>query len=110
MLAILRCQMGPAFRTVAVIVALTVPCSSARLNAPTRGAFDAYAALVEKRLAEQHASPGTYLASLNVTTSERAELERQLRSGAMLMQPVNGGTRPVTGGLLHHWRGVAFVP
>ena len=26
------------------------------------------------------------------------------------MEPVNGGTRSVPGGLLHHWRGAAFVP
>ncbi len=102
--------MGAAFRMAVMIVALTVPCSSARLSAPAQRAFDKYAAAVEKRLAEQHANPGTYLASLNVHSSDRAELERQLRTGAMRMEPVNGGTRPVPGGLLHHWRGVAFVP
>ena len=26
------------------------------------------------------------------------------------MEPVKGGTREVRGGLLHHWRGAAFVP
>ena len=102
--------MGAAFRTMALIVAVTVPCSSARLSAPAQRAFDTYAAAIEKTLAEQHANPSTYLTSLNVGDSDRAELERQLRSGAMLMQPVNGGTRSVAGGLLHDWRGVAFPP
>ena len=101
--------MGLTIRTAAVIVALTVPCSSARLGAPAKQAFDAYVATVEKRLDQQHGSPRTYLASLDVAAGS-AELVRQLRSGELRMEPVNGGTRSVTGGLLHHWRGVAFVP
>ena len=28
----------------------------------------------------------------------------------MRIEPVNGGTQQVSGGLLHHWRGTAFVP
>ena len=28
----------------------------------------------------------------------------------MRVEPVNGGTHEVSGGLLHHWRGTAFVP
>ncbi|HEY4900209.1 MAG TPA: hypothetical protein VIH91_05245 [Terriglobales bacterium] len=96
------------FRTAAVILALTVPCSSARLSAPAQRAFENYAAAVEKRLAQQHSSADTYLATLNVAAADRADLEGQLRSGALHMEPVDGGTREVSGGLVHHWRGVAF--
>lgn len=102
--------MGLILRTAAVILALTAPCSSARLGAAAQRAFEEYAAAVENRLAQQHASPDAYLATFNVAASNRADLEGQLRSGDLMMEPVNGGTRPVTGGLLHHWRGVAFVP
>ena len=101
--------MGLIFRTAAIVVVLTLPCSSARLSAPARQAFDAYVATVEKRLDQQHANPQTYLATFDVATN-RANVERELRSGALQMEPVNGGTRPVSGGLLHHWRGAAFVP
>src|SRR5664279_1199563 len=100
--------MEPIFRTAAVILALTVPCSSARLRAPAQRAFDDYASSVEARLAQQHSGPDTYLATLNVEAT-RGELEGQLRGGALRMEPVNGGTQEVRGGLLHHWRGVAFV-
>jgi hypothetical protein len=102
--------MGLILRTAAVILVLTVPCSSARLNPLAQRAFDTYAASVENRLAQQHASPHTYLATFNIAASNRADLEGQLRSGDLMMEPVNGGTRPVTGGLLHHRRGGAFVP
>jgi hypothetical protein len=33
-----------------------------------------------------------------------------LRSGSTAIEPVGGGVREVPGGLLHHWRGSAFVP
>ncbi len=102
--------MGLIIRTAAMILALTVPCFSARLSAPARQAFDTYATSVEKRLTRQHDSPATYLASLDSGATTVADLERQLRAGELRMEPVDGGTRPVSGGLLHHWRGVAFVP
>ena len=102
--------MGLIFRTAAVILALTVPCSSARLTEPAKRAFENYAAAVEKRLAQQHASPDTYLVALNSGTVDQATTERQLQSGAPRIEAVNGGMREVDGGLLHHWRGTAFVP
>jgi hypothetical protein len=79
--------MGLIFRTAAVILALTVPCSSAHLTASAQRAFDAYAAAVEKRLAQQHSSHDTYLATLNVPRATRSELEHQLRSGVLRMEP-----------------------
>jgi hypothetical protein len=102
--------MGLIFRTAAVILALTVPCSSARLSVPAQQAFDTYVVMVEKRLGRQHGNSGTYLAALDLGADERTNVERQLRLGAIRMEPVDGGTREVSGGLLHHWRGVAFVP
>ncbi len=102
--------MGLILRTAAMVVVLTVPCSSARLSAPARQAFDAYAAAVEKRLEQQHSNPATFLATLNLAPSERTDLDLQLHNGVLHMEPVNGGTQAVSGGLLHHWRGVAFVP
>ena len=97
-------------RTAAAILLLAVPCSAARLTLPAQQAFENYAVALEKRLAQQHARPDTYLAVSNLGASERADVERQLRSGDPLVEPVNGGTREVAGGLLHHWRGTAFVP
>jgi hypothetical protein len=97
------------FRTAAVILALTVPCSSARLGAPAQQAFNNYAASVEARLAQQHTSPDSYLATLSLAAPS-GEVEDRLRGGTLHMEPVNGGTQEVRGGLLHHWRGAAFVP
>lgn len=102
--------MGVIFRTTAAILVLTVPCSSARLSGPAIRAYETYAASVEKRLIQQHIGFDTYLATLDVAAVDRAEIERQLRSGVLRVEPVNEGTRQVDGGLLHHWRGATFVP
>ncbi len=96
--------------TAAIMLLLAAPCPAAQLTLPAQQAFENYAAALEKRLAQQHASPDTYLAVFNLAGTERADAERQLRSGEMRVEPVNGGTHEVSGGLLHHWRGAAFVP
>lgn len=96
-------------RTAAIMLSLAAPCPAAQLSLSAQQAFENYAAALEKRLAQQHASPDTYLAVLNLRGTERVEAERQLRSEAMRIEPVNGGRREVSHGLLHHWRGTAFV-
>jgi hypothetical protein len=97
-------------QTVAAALLLTIPSSAAHLGTPAKAAFQEYNATLEKRLSRQHAASDTYLATLNVGAPQRSEIERQLRSGEVRVEAVDGGTREITGGLLHHWRGAAFVP
>lgn len=97
-------------QAVAIVLCLAIPSPAAHLSPPAQRAFDDYTANVEKRLTQQHASPETYLAVLNLGSAERADADRDLRSGVLRVEPVNGGTHEVPGGLLHHWRGETFVP
>jgi hypothetical protein len=97
-------------RTAAIMLLLVTRCPAAQLTLQAKQAFGNYAAAVEKRLAQQHATAGTYLAVFNLGPSERTDAERQLKSGAMRVEPVNGGIREVSSGLLHHWRGTVYVP
>ena len=39
-----------------------------------------------------------------------AKLETHLETDVLRVAPVNGGSWPVTGGRLHHWRGSALIP
>jgi hypothetical protein len=96
--------------TAATLLLMGAHCLAARLSPPAELAFNRYVARLETRLAGQHASPKTYLAVLNMDAGKRVTVERQLMSGEIRIEPVNGGTWPVSGGLLHHWRGAAFVP
>jgi hypothetical protein len=69
-------------------------CPAMRPSAAAERAYGNYVAKLEARLAGQHASPDTYLA---------------VRSDTLRVEPVNGGTWNVSGALMHHWRGDAFV-
>lgn len=83
-------------------------CPAARLTPEAERAFDSYITDVEARLAAEHASAA--LAALSANGAARDRVERQLRSGILLVEPVHGGTWDAGGALLHHWRGTAFVP
>jgi hypothetical protein len=93
-----------------VFILTAASCEAARLRPSANRAFESYVADLESRLIRQHARTETYLAWLNVEASQRGSLERQLTSGEIRVEPVNGGTRQLHAALLHHWRGAAFVP
>lgn len=92
----------------AILLIAASPIQAARLSPAADHAFREYAAALERRLAEQHTSGG-YLAVLQRPAAERNDMERQLRSGVVRVEPVNGGMQRVDGAMLHHWRGAAFV-
>jgi hypothetical protein len=78
-------------------------------------AFNAYADTVESRLAQQHRSDDTFLA----TASDRRTETMRLRNGELIVdrivdripdQPFSSSAAEFSGSLLHHWRGTAFVP
>lgn len=83
---------------------------AAHVTPAAERAFDAYAGNLERRLDEQHAGADTYLAVLGAEGPTPAEAERRLGSGALRIEPVNGGTWAVPGALMHHWRAATFVP
>jgi hypothetical protein len=76
-------------------------------------AFNAYAAGVESRLAGQHRSPNTFLAT---TPFDSGSSTIRLRNADLVPgDPIIEQLTPATGAefsgsLLHHWRGTAFVP
>jgi hypothetical protein len=74
-------------------------------------AFNAYASTMESRLAQQHRSAGTFLAA---AASDPANETARLRSGERFGEYIVERLTPaagaeVSGSLLHHWRGTAFV-
>lgn len=70
-------------------------------------AFNAYAARVESRLAGQHRSAGTFLATTALDSGDAA----RLRNGEPRIEQLTPATgAEFSGSLLHHWRGTAFVP
>jgi hypothetical protein len=71
-------------------------------------AFNAYAAKVESRLAGQHRSAGTFLAT---TPFDSGADSTRLSKGDPIIEQLTPATgAEFSGSLLHHWRGTAFVP
>jgi hypothetical protein len=71
-------------------------------------AFNAYTERVESRLNQQHRSPGTFIV---LPAADRGGKATRLKRGEFVVErltPSSGAD--VSGSLLHHWRGTAFVP
>jgi hypothetical protein len=81
------------FRAAAVFLLMPTFSSAARLTKPAEQAFAAYISTLEGRIAWQRPDPAM-----------------NMEAGAVRVQPVNGGSWQVTGGLLHHWRAAALAP
>ena len=92
---------------VLLLVGVTFPVAAQPTPAAV-AAFNTYTGSVESRLSQQHRSPSTFLAAATSVT--------RLRDGDPIDgDPITEQLTPstgaeVSGSLLHHWRGTAFVP
>ncbi len=93
----------------AILLLAPMRSPAADLGRSAKLAFESYATDLENRLARQHAHPDTCIAML-AGGNARPGAERELLEGALLVEPLHHGNWDVDGGLLHHWRGLAFVP
>lgn len=107
-LGIPRLRMGPRTRGALVSLLSVSACVAARCEAPApaTAAFSTYVGKVESRLNRQHRSMNGFLAS----SGSGARTDARLRNGEVIiehMTPANEAD--LSGALLHHWRGSAFV-
>ena len=70
-------------------------------------AFNSYSKAVEFRLAQQHRSPNTFLAS---TAFDSEDVKIRVRKGELVVEKLTPSDANFSGALLHHWRGTAFAP
>ena len=92
-------------RFVAGLVLLLASVSGAGAAEPSAAAqagFNSYVAKVEARLAQEHSSKATFVAT---------EDDARLRRGDPVIEELSPkGGEELPGALLHDWRGTAFVP
>lgn len=69
--------------------------------------FDRYVARAEQEIRGEETSPDSFL---SIPMSERPAIEAQLRQGQILIQRQGDSPAPISGGLIHHWVGLAFIP
>ncbi|HZD76024.1 MAG TPA: hypothetical protein VE218_03395 [Acidobacteriaceae bacterium] len=97
--------------TLAGVVLLLLMPPRPLLAQPTpaaNSAFRAYAQVVESRLARQHQSGNTFLA---LAAPDPVSEAKRLRNGELEIEQLTPSAgAELSGSLLHHWRGTAFVP
>ena len=103
----------PAAVMVAVLsLSLPLDASAAELTAATRRAWQRHVAATEARIARELHAPGRFMSMDLDTAADRQRAQARLREGAVLvtnLRDANGSVN-VTGGAIHHWRGVVFIP
>ena len=82
-----------------------VPAAGAEAPQKAVSAFEAYAGKVEARLAQQHRSATVFLANLGSS----GNADDRLQSGEPVIEKLTPDKGEVPGGMLHDWRGTAFV-
>ncbi len=91
-------------------VLLALPWPRTLLGQPTpaaASAFQAYAQQVESRLARQHQSGDTFLV---LASPDPVNEATRLHGGEIVVEQLTPSGAELSGSLLHHWRGTAFVP
>jgi len=99
----------PLTGTAAALLLLAVPGAAAHLDPSGRHALDEYVTSLEARIERQHGGSETFIAVLSGGLSHRIHTLAELESGTVIVESVLDHPRPVPGGLVHHWRGSAFV-
>lgn len=102
--------------TVLVVVASSlgagVPIEAAMLRLDTLAAWDAIVARIEARRALEARDGRRFLTTDFASTSEAVEVRRAARRGEVVVSPFAESDEATTvpSGMVHHWRGVVFVP
>ncbi len=101
------------------LLCLLLLCASAAVAAATlrpaaAAGFEKYTALTEQRIDREVVSPAAFLWLDTQPASRRAELQRGLRDGGIIIERLEtrDGSKSIDfpGALLHHWVGLVFVP
>jgi hypothetical protein len=98
---------APAGLLIGLFLATCPVAIGAEPTAEAVAGFNSHVRVVETRLARQHASRDSFLASAGSAASG----DIRLRSGELIIEqltPSAGADLP--GAMLHHWRGTAFAP
>jgi hypothetical protein len=91
-----------------LLLGLARPSRIAADPAPAAvSAFNSYIDKLEARLAQQHRSPGTFIAPV----ASGADSDARLRRGDLIVEKITPSNVPdLPGAMLHHLRGTAFAP
>jgi hypothetical protein len=95
------------------LLAVSVFANAETLQPATAAAFDHYVNLSEARM-DKELHSGPFLWPDGLAAAQREAVYARLRRGEVVTQKLetlDRGTQvPISGGLIHHWLGIAFLP
>jgi hypothetical protein len=103
-----RRKSGSLIIAIVISFAHLLPAQSARLTQPTIDSFNAYVSQAEAQM-QPEAGAGRLFSIDRLAEPDRKQTYDRLRAGEVIIEPVRRDAR-VPGGLIHHWRGLAFFP
>jgi len=95
---------------VAVLAAFLAAEASAAQRPETREAFDLYIAQAEVRIGDSRSNAKSLLNLESLPDGPRADAISRLRRGEVLIEKRGDAPDEISGGLIHDWVGVVFVP
>src|SRR2546423_257436 len=97
-----------------LVVLLTAVLHASGLKPEAAAAFDRYVQLTEQRLDDEIARGRNFLWIDALSGSRRAEIERGLRDGGLVIERLDtrdaGKSIDAPDALIHHWLAIVFVP
>jgi len=99
--------------SIAVILVVSVYAVAVDLKPETNAAFNRYVQVTEERM-QNEVRAGSFLWADGLAGGQRKEVYERLKRGEVVTQRLEtldgGAAIPVSGGLIHHWTGVVFIP
>lgn len=94
------------------VTAFLGPISSSLLaqEPKTLQAFNHYVVEAEARIARERSNPTAFLHIDSLATTQRVEVMSRLHRGEVITEKIGSAPGQVPGGLIHDWRGIAFIP
>lgn len=96
------------------LMELSATASAAELSQKTEDAFNKYVAATEARMARELRAGNPFLYVDALPPGQRRQAYDSLKQGAILVQRLQtrapGVSADISGGMVHHWVGLIFVP
>jgi hypothetical protein len=98
---------------IALAALLPAQAWAAELTAEAARAFERYALLAEERMQAELRNPSAFIWVDALPSERRGRMEERLNRGEVITERVETAgaeSKPARGTMIHHWRGVAFIP
>ena len=103
-------MLKPPNAILSILAAMAATLVSAQPKPATTSAFDRYVSEAETRIVRQRSSATTFLTLGSLAPAQQTEILARLHKGEVVIENSSSTTKQISGGLIHDWTGVVFIP